>query len=106
MQRQPDSRVYISKASMLALEIMGEPTRFGRCSGRCYTTQESCLKAYMDGHPISQPTAVMLTLHPEEVDPFISLAMLWDYLSLADANCVVKVSRLDQVHVPLPVVNI
>ena len=39
----------------------------------------------------------MLLLHPEEVDPFISLAMLRDYLTLADANHLVEVSQLDQI---------
>ena len=39
----------------------------------------------------------MHTLHLEEVDPFISLAMLRDYLSLAEANQLVEMSRLDQI---------
>ena len=52
--------------------------------------------AYMDGH---QPAARLLTLHPEEVDPFINLATLQDYLSLGDANRVIKVARLDQVSI-------
>ena len=52
--------------------------------------------AYMDGH---QPAARLLTLLPEEVDPFINLATLQDYLSLGDANRVIKVARLDQVSI-------
>ena len=36
-------------------------------------------------------------LHPEKVDPFISLAMLRDYLALANASRIAEVSKLDQI---------
>ena len=39
----------------------------------------------------------MLSLHPKEVNPFISLAMLRDYLALADSNRLAEVSDLDQI---------
>ena len=39
----------------------------------------------------------MLSLHPEEVDPFILLAMLRDYLAMADSNRLAEVSDLDQI---------
>ena len=39
----------------------------------------------------------MHLLHPEKVDPFISLAMLRDYLALAVANWLIEAFRLDQV---------
>merc|ERR1711860_364884 len=97
MHSQPGSTIYVSKDSMLAVEVKGEPTPIGTCPGEWHATQETHLKAYMGGHPIGQPTAGMSTLHPEEVDPFISLAMLRDYLALADSNRLVEVSDLDQV---------
>ena len=53
----------------------------------------------VSGHPINQPTTGLLTLHSEEFDPFISLAMLRYYLSLADANQLVEMSLLDQVSI-------
>ena len=97
MHRQPGSTIYVSKDSMLAVEIKGEPTPIGTCPGEWHATQETRLKAYMGGHPIGQPTAGMSTLHSEEVDPFILLAMLRDYLALANASRIAEVSELDQI---------
>ena len=94
---QPGSTIYVSKDSMLAVEVKGEPTHIGTCPGEWHATQETRLKAYLGGHPIGQPTARMLSLHPEEVEPFISLAILRDYLALADSNRLAEVSDLDQI---------
>ena len=84
----PPFRVYhlCQQGQHAGLEIKDEPTHFGHPPGEWYATQETCSKAHLCSHPISQPTAGMFSLHPEKVDPFISLAMLRDYLALTDTH--------------------
>ena len=38
MHRQPGSTIYISKDSMLAIEVKGEPTHIGTCPGKWHAT--------------------------------------------------------------------
>ena len=54
---------------MQAMEVIDEPAHFGTYLGKWYATKETRLKTYLGGHSISQPTAGMCSLHPEEVDP-------------------------------------
>ena len=40
MHRQPGSTIYVSKDSMLAVEVKGEPTHIGTCPGEWQATQD------------------------------------------------------------------
>ena len=40
MHRQPGSTIYVSKDSMLAIEVKGEPTHIGTCPGEWQATQD------------------------------------------------------------------
>ena len=59
------------------MEVLDNLVGIGTCPGHWQATHESCLKLYIEGSRLSG----MCTIHPEEFDQLISLAMLRDYLA-------------------------